>query len=676
MSDATTMPAGAAANPRLGPLGVVALAAWCGLAAGLLEAGGNALYTKVLNDNHLYHMSRHFPWMMPLGNLALFLALGLVLAPVVRRWPRAGSKAAAYALGTLTLLPALMAAMPYIYPIALAAFALGVTMRLVPLAAARPTAARRAVAWGLPAMALLVAALAAAALGRDPRAEARQAAGPRPPAGAPNVLLIVLDTVRADHLSLYGYARPTSPNLERLAARGVRFLQASSAAPWTLPSHSSLFTGRWPHELSATFVKPLDGTYPTLAEHLASRGYATAGFVANLDYTGSNSGLGRGFARYEDYRTMPVEVLAITKLGDGLKELARGALARARGLLARSGGGRDDRPAAAVAGARAGAAADAGRRAGTSLKGLARSLLGGSGRRKDAELINGQFLDWLATRPDPDRPFFTFLNFLDAHDPYILPEGHDEHFGLKPEGPDDLDMLRRWWDLVTTELSPRQVELARDGYDDCIRYLDGQVGRLFDELDRRGILKDTIVVITADHGEGFGEHALFGHGASLYRPEVHVPLIVLGPGVPPGRDVAAPASLRDVAATIVDLAGQAAGSPLPGSSLAPSWSGAEAPSGKGGGGPVLSEVSGSTPFPMKGRSPASASHGAMTALTEGDLVYIRDGAGGREELYDLATDPGEERDLAGDPARKADLERLRAAVERLGAAPVPRKAGR
>ena len=92
---------------------------------------------------------------------------------------------------------------------------------------------------------------------------------PPSPAGVPNVILVIWDTVRTGNLSLHGYRRPTSPNLERLAGRGVRFDQAFATAPWTLPSHSSFFTGRWPHELTADWLSPLDGTHPTLAEYLA-----------------------------------------------------------------------------------------------------------------------------------------------------------------------------------------------------------------------------------------------------------------------------------------------------------------------------------------------------------------------------------------------------------------------
>ncbi len=118
----------------------------------------------------------------------------------------------------------------------------------------------------------------------------------------PNVLLITLDTVRAANLSLYGYSRQTTPNLDRFAKRGVVFDKAFATAPWTLPSHASLFTGRWPHELSTDYTVPLDGTHPTLAEYLSRQGYRTAGFVANLGYCSFGTGLARGFEHYEDYR--------------------------------------------------------------------------------------------------------------------------------------------------------------------------------------------------------------------------------------------------------------------------------------------------------------------------------------------------------------------------------------
>ena len=147
----------------------------------------------------------------------------------------------------------------------------------------------------------LVLILAGWVVGGEWLAERREASRPLPPGDPPNVLLITLDTVRADHLSLYGYGRPTSPVLERLARLGIRFDEARAPAPWTLPSHASMFTGRWHHELSVDWMTPLDKKYPTLAEYLGSRGYATAGFVANLFACSYDSGLSRGFTHYEDY---------------------------------------------------------------------------------------------------------------------------------------------------------------------------------------------------------------------------------------------------------------------------------------------------------------------------------------------------------------------------------------
>ena len=119
--------------------------------------------------------------------------------------------------------------------------------------------------------------------------------------GAPNVLLVVLDTVRADRLSLYGYPRPTSRTLEKLARQGIRFDEARATAPWTLASHASMFTGRWPSELDVRWLTPLRGRFPTVAEYLGSHGFATAGFAANTGYCSYDTGLDRGFTHFEDY---------------------------------------------------------------------------------------------------------------------------------------------------------------------------------------------------------------------------------------------------------------------------------------------------------------------------------------------------------------------------------------
>src|SRR5262249_3221997 len=155
----------------------------------------------------------------------------------------------------------------------------------------RIDAFNRLVRRSLVVLSTLLAAVAAISFGTETwserHAEARLPANPR---RAPNVILIVLDTVRGDSLGFAGSGRGTRPDRDRLAARGVRFDRAYATAPWPAPSHASMFTGRWSHELSVGWDRPLNGTFPTLAEFLAARGYATAGFVANTTYCSSETG--------------------------------------------------------------------------------------------------------------------------------------------------------------------------------------------------------------------------------------------------------------------------------------------------------------------------------------------------------------------------------------------------
>ena len=155
-----------------------------------------------------------------------------------------------------------------------------------------------------------------------------------------------------------------------------------------------------------------------------------------------------------------------------------------------------------------------------------------AGNRKPATAINREFLDWLSSRRQPERPFFAFLNFIDAHYPYKLPDSSISRFGGKPRNEHEKDLIDNWqaWDKV--RISARDVAFARDAYDDCIADLDEQLGRLIDELERRGILERTWLIVTSDHGESFGvPHNDFGHGTSLYQPQLHVPLVIVPPAV-------------------------------------------------------------------------------------------------------------------------------------------------
>lgn len=591
-------------RPGLGPAGVVGMAVWLGAVAGLVELGLVLAHRFLIGTVtfEMFRRNHHYVWMIPAANLALFAIVGLLGALVVRISPRRLGRLVPYGLFFLACLAPLRLA-PQLHFYAAVLLAGGAARQAGRVLLGRPERGRRLLRRSAGPLGAGLAVLIAGNFWYVSTAERRALAGlPPARAGAPNVLLIVLDTVRADHLSGYGYDRDTTPNLDRLAGRGVRFAQARSTAPWTLPSHASLFTGRWPHELSATTRRALDATYPTLAEYLSGRGYAAAGFTANTHNASGWYGLGRGFARYEDIdrntEVSPLEVLLSCALG--------------RKLVTTSLGQR-----------------------------LVRYALDGAQYvvRKDAARMNRDALAWLSTRPG-DRPWFLFLNYYDAHDPYVPPRGFPRRYGKTVPGQD-------------------RFTQARDDYDDCLAYLDTKVGELFGELERRGLSENTLVVLTSDHGENLGERALVGHGISLYRPELHVPLVVLQPDrVPSGRVVAEPVSLRDVAATVVDLAGCGAGAPFPGTSLARSWAGTTGRPDA----PFLAEVD--RPQLAEEQPHVPAARGAMRAVVAGGRVYIRNGDGA-EELYDLEGDPSEARNLAGAEESETALRPFREALGRL-----------
>ncbi|WP_406695710.1 sulfatase-like hydrolase/transferase [Singulisphaera sp. Ch08] len=277
---------------------------------------------------------------------------------------------------------------------------------------------------------------------------------------------------------------------------------------------------------------------------------------------------------------------------------------------------------------------------------------------KDSSRIHRDALRWLANQDG--RPVFLFLNLFDAHTPYLMPDGCAQHFGLSPESRADYSLLNAFWGADKHRLSPRDIELARDAYDDCISHMDAQVGQFLEELERRGTLRNTVVVITSDHGEQFGEHQLFGHASSLYRGEVHVPLLIVAPGrVPEGINVRQPVSLRNLPATVLDLLGQRDSPRFPGTSLVRHWD-PSAVSVDPETDPVLSEVAAPAKNnPNNGRSPVF--RGSMSSLILDGKVYIRNGDG-HEELYELETDPTESVNLASRKEAGPALANARAAL--------------
>jgi arylsulfatase A-like enzyme len=535
-------------------------------------------------------------WNIPVGYLAILMAFGSVAVFLSRIIP------ARLLLRFIVFGAAFMASFGWIslavkglHAAAAATLAAGIAVQLSSSAGRHAHFLNFVVRRTVPWLALVVAVTAGGAFVWPRWTESRAVAAlPKPPEQAPNVLFIVLDTVRAKSLSLYGYGRPTSPNLERFAREGVVFSHAFSASPWTLPSHGSMFTGRWPHELTADWLTPIDGTHPTLAEALSSAGYRTAGFIANTTYCQAEYGLARGFSHYEDHPHSLMRALFTTAFGTAVNKSV--SLSRLFGLSGR-----------------------------VSLKSAAR--------------LNGDFLRWIDRRP-ADRPFFAFLNYYDAHAPYEAPPDVARRFGATPLRGDI-------WSRKLDQWAPDEVRELNDAYDAAIGYLDDQLGVLFTALRDRKLFEDTLVIITSDHGEQFGEHGLLEHANSLYLPLLHVPLVIVWPGhAPAAARVETFVTLRDLASTVMALTGQQHAMQFPGTPLGPLWA-ERAGTSVGAGAPFLAEVNQAyDAYPNS----YPARKGRMMSLFFGTRHYIRNLGNNREELYDLATDPGEAVDLsAGQP---------------------------
>lgn len=550
-------PSSSAAALSLRSTNLLIITVWFALLTGLIEV--SILADKKFSFEQFIFLSPHVAWMAPLADLVIFSAASCCLVLIVLLRPGLISLRTTVFVFALLGFLSLLFMVSWLHRYAALALAIGLAVQTSRVVGPRSREFYRIVQRTSVWMVALVLALAVLMFGWQKLSERREIAGlPAPEVGSPNVLLIVLDTVRAQNLSLYGYSRPTTPNLERWARSGVTFERALATAPWTIPSHASMFTGRFPHETliksGATWDQTrLDSNHPTLAEIFKQRGYLTAGFTANMAYSSYETGLDRGFIYYKDYPVSVEQILISSSLYRTFTD--RGRRVRVEGDTANS---------------------------------------------KRAAEMNADFLRWLSHKGE--KPFFGFVNYFDGHEPYQPPQPFDTKFGAQ------------------------QTEL--DAYDGSIAYLDHQIGLLLDELKRRELLDNTLVIITSDHGEHFGEHNLRGHGNSLYLPLLHVPLVILFPGrVPSGERVRELVTLRDLPATVVDLLKINDEDAFPGNSLARYWSEASPSIDRSDRSPLLSELR------------------DMKSLILGGYHYIvkkRD----QEELYDIERDPLERENLA------------------------------
>jgi len=425
---------------------------------------------------------------------------------------------------------------------------------------------------------------------------------PVPPLGLPNILVIIVDTLRADHLACYGYLRPTSPNIDRISHQGTLFENAFSTSSWTLPAHASLVTGRYPYEHQAS-LKPLDDRYPTIAEVLRAHGYRTGAFSANALFFNRSEGFGRGFTHFEDY-SQSVSDLARRTIYGHLFEL----------YILRLIGFED--------------------------------MVG----RKRGSAINDSFLKWLDR--DQGRPFFAMLNYFDTHDPYLPTQPYRNKFS-KFKNPGGI--INTFVGREYPKMTPEQLQGEIDAYDGAIAYVDEQIGRVFKELQRRGVGKNTLVVITSDHGESFGEHGLLQHENSLYREVIHVPLIFWWPGhVTSAVRLPYPVSIAALPASLMTFVGTEKQAVFPGPPLVQFKQTSQAGTQQRF---VLAELSHFPWAPIIN----PAAHGAITSLVSSQWHYIYHEKLG-PKLYDWKNDPKELRNLAHSPDMQATLDWFKASV--------------
>lgn len=370
--------------------------------------------------------------------------------------------------------------------------------------------------------------------------------------GRPNVLILTLDTTRADRLGAYGYTLGKTPAIDRLAREGFVFKRHMTPVPITLPAHTSLFSGLYPpthtvHDNGTFFVPP---STLTLAEVLADEGYDTAAFVASFPLE-RRFGLDQGFAHYDD------------------RFFLNDADRRRRetpGLFF------DERPAGAVV---------------------------------DAALAH------LGERRQEGKPFFAWLHFFDPHQPQLPPAPFDVEFRERP-------------------------------YDGEIAYVDSQLARLFGELKKRGDWDNTLVILTADHGEGLGEHGELTHAMLLHQATLHIPLIVRGPKIPLGEsgEWTMATQVFDTVLDLLDLEAEP-GDHSRGPSLSPLL--ANAGRWPGGTSPFVAYFETIAPRTSQGWA-------QLTAFMEEDRRYVH---GPNPELYDLEGDPKESNNLVDEEPRVA-----------------------
>jgi arylsulfatase A-like enzyme len=335
---------------------------------------------------------------------------------------------------------------------------------------------------------------------------------------ARNVLFVVMDTVRKDHLSCYGYERETTPGLEAFAEEAAVYEQAVAPAPWTLPSHASMFTGLYPGEHDATQENPYLEGHPTLAESLTdhrSSCYSSNAWITPYTH------LTDGFDSQDNFfEVMPGDLLSgpLARVWKTMNDNER--LRQAADWLVNLGNE------------------------------IHEYLASGEGADSKTPAVIDRTIEFIDATDDP---YFSFINLMDAHLPYHPPEEHKELFA---PGVDSTQVCQnsKEYNSGARDIGEAEWTSIRGLYDAEIHHVDAQLHRLFEWMRANDEWEDTLVIVCADHGELHGEHGLYGHEFAIYDPIVNVPLMVKHPGLDAGRRDEQ-VELQDLYHTVLDHAG-------------------------------------------------------------------------------------------------------------------------
>ncbi len=412
----------------------------------------------------------------------------------------------------------------------------------------------------------------------------------RPVAEGPNIIILLLDALRSDHLGCYGYERKTSPRIDRLAREGALFKNAYAPSSWTLPSTGSMLTSLYPREHgAANSTSGISQMAVTLAERMHGAGYDTAAFSANYCFVTAERGFDRGFDHFELFvkESSPVSASVLNRTRK---------LPETYGTVVTA----------------------------------------------DAEQLNLAALKWLDERDDTSRPVFMYLHYMDPHNPYEPPEPFDALFDPDYTGTVDGESIFDAIHKLQFEATDRDKEHVVALYDGEIAYADNQISDLLDELEKRQVLQDALVIITADHGEELFERGDIGHGPTLYEEVLRVPLIMWQKQFEqPGAAVDSRVSLLDIVPTVLNVCGIQSRGALRGKPILP-------PAEKVGSDTVWAEVDEDILYTAHKR-----------ALIEDNWKIITSGSS--RELYDISSDPHETNDLSA--ARKEMVELLAGKVD-------------